>query len=55
MRKLAGRTRQPRPAGAVLIGYSTALLALLGAGCFYVSWWGQYLFIFAARRSTTRR
>jgi hypothetical protein len=46
VRKLAGRTRQP---GSVLIGISTWLLALLGAGCFYVSWWGQYLFIFAAK------
>lgn len=49
VRKIAGRTGQPRPAGAGLIGTSTALLALLGAGCFYVSWWGQYLFIFAAK------
>ena len=50
--RTCGRSRaggQPRPAGSVLIGASTALLALLGAGCFYVSWWGQYLFIVAAR------
>jgi hypothetical protein len=49
VRKIAGRNRQSRPAGSVLIGISAGLLALLGAGCFYVSWWGQYLFIFAAK------
>ena len=47
VRKIAGR--QPHPAGSVLIGASTVLLALLGVGCFYVSWWGQYLFIFTAK------
>ena len=47
VRKIVGRS--PRPAGSVLVGASTVLLALLGAGCFYVSWWGQYLFIFAAK------
>src|SRR6266536_124281 len=50
VRKIAGRDRPPRPAGSVLITASTALLAVLGAGCFYVSWWGQYLFIFAAKQ-----
>ena len=50
VRKIAGRDRQSRPAGSALITASTALLAVLGAGCFYVSWWGQYLFIFAAKQ-----
>jgi hypothetical protein len=50
VRKIAGRDRPPRPAGSVLITASTVLLAVLGAGCFYVSWWGQYLFIFAAKQ-----
>ncbi len=48
VRKIAGAARPP---GSVLIGVSAGLLALLGAGCFYVSWWGQYLFIFAAKPS----
>ena len=46
VRRVAGAERTP---GSLLIGISTGLLALLGAGCFYVSWWGQYLFIFAAK------
>ena len=49
VRTIAGRDRPPRPAGSALITASTVLLAVLGAGCFYVSWWGQYLFIFAAK------
>jgi hypothetical protein len=47
VRRVAGTERPP---GSLLIGISTGLLALLGAGCFYVSWWGQYLFIFAAKQ-----
>ena len=47
VRRVAGAERTP---GSLLIGISTGLLALLGAGCFYVSWWGQYLFIFAAKQ-----
>ena len=47
VRRIAGAERTP---GSLLIGISTGLLALLGAGCFYVSWWGQYLFIFAAKQ-----
>ena len=46
VRRLAGAERDP---GSLLVAWSTALLALLDAGLFYVSWWGQYLFIFAAR------
>ena len=46
VRRIAGAEREP---GSLLVGWSTALLALLDAGLFYVSWWGQYLFIFAAR------
>ena len=55
VRKIAGRDRPPRPAGSVLITASTGLLALLGAGCFYVSWWAQYLFIFAAKAQAVPR
>jgi len=47
VRRVAGAERPP---GSLLIGIATGLLALLGAGCFYVSWWGQYLFIFAAKQ-----
>ena len=47
VRRIAGAERTP---GSLLIGISAGLLALLGAGCFYVSWWGQYLFIFAAKQ-----
>ena len=47
VRRVAGAERTP---GSLLIGMSAGLLALLGAGCFYVSWWGQYLFIFAAKQ-----
>jgi hypothetical protein len=47
VRRVAGNERPP---GSVLIAVSAGLLALLGAGCFYVSWWGQYLFIFAAKQ-----
>ena len=47
VRRIAGNERPP---GSVLIAVSAGLLALLGAGCFYVSWWGQYLFIFAAKQ-----
>src|SRR5947207_2713601 len=50
VRNIAGRARPPRPAGSVLVTASTVLLAVLGAGCFYVSWWGQYLFIFGAKQ-----
>jgi len=46
IRRIAGTEREP---GSLLVGWSTALLALLDAGLFYVSWWGQYLFIFGAR------
>ena len=46
VRRIAGTERDP---GSLLVAWSTALLALLDAGLFYVSWWGQYLFIFAAR------
>jgi hypothetical protein len=46
VRRIAGTGRGP---GSLLVGWSTALLALLDAGLFYVSWWGQYLFIVAAR------
>src|SRR5207249_4351807 len=49
VRKIAGRTRAPRTPGSVLIAASTVLLAILGGGCFYVSWWGQYLFIWAVK------
>ncbi len=49
VRKIAGRTRTPRTPGSVLIAASTVLLAILGGGCFYVSWWGQYLFIWAVK------
>jgi hypothetical protein len=47
IRRIAGTEHPP---GSVLITASTVLLAVLGAGCFYVSWWGQYLFIFAAKQ-----
>jgi hypothetical protein len=46
VRRIAGAEREP---GALLVGWSTVLLALLDAGLFYVSWWGQFLFVFAAR------
>ncbi|MGH3186580.1 MAG: hypothetical protein ACRDPY_21225 [Streptosporangiaceae bacterium] len=46
VRRIAGTGRDP---GSLLIGWSTVLLALLDAGLFYISWWGQYLFIYAAR------
>jgi len=46
VRRIAGTEREP---GALLVGWSTVLLALLDAGLFYVSWWGQFLFVFAAR------
>ena len=46
VRRIAGAEREP---GALLVGWSTALLAILDAGLFYVSWWGQFLFVFAAR------
>ena len=48
VRRVAGTDRAAP--GSLLIGISTGLLALLGAGCFYVSWWGQYLFIFTAKQ-----
>ncbi len=46
VRRIAGAEREP---GSLLVGWSTALLAVLDAGLFYVSWWGQFLFVFAAR------
>ena len=40
VRRITGTEREP---GSLLVGWSTALLALLDAGLFYVSWWGQFL------------
>jgi hypothetical protein len=56
VRKIAGRWRRPRAPrqphapGSVLIGAGGWLLALLGAGLFYVSFSGQFKYIFAARK-----
>lgn len=49
VRKLAGRRREKRAQGSVLIGAGGWMLALLGAGLFAVSFAGQYKYIFAAR------
>ena len=46
IRKLAGTGRGP---GSGLIGTATILLALLGAGLFFVSFRGQFTYLFSAR------
>jgi hypothetical protein len=50
VRKIAGKVRTPHAPGSVLIGAGGWLLALLGAGLFYVSFTGQFKYIFAARK-----
>jgi hypothetical protein len=45
--KLAGKHRRP---GSVLIGWAGWLLAALGAGLLWVSFAGQYKYVFAARQ-----
>ena len=47
LRKLTGKHRRP---GSVLIGWAGWLLAALGAGLLFVSFAGQYKYIFAARQ-----
>jgi hypothetical protein len=47
LRKLTGRHQRP---GSVLIGWAGWLLAALAAGLLFVSFAGQYKFIFAARQ-----
>lgn len=41
---------EPRPPGSVLIGFAGWLLVALAAGLLFVSFSGQYSYIFAARR-----
>ena len=48
--KLAGTGRGP---GSGLIGTATILLALLGAGLFFVSFRGQFAYLFSARHEDT--
>jgi Protein of unknown function (DUF2637) len=50
VRKLAGTGRGP---GSGLIGAATILLALLGAGLFFVSFRGQFVYLFSARHEDT--
>ena len=50
IRKLAGTGRGP---GSGLIGTATILLALLGAGLFFVSFRGQFVYLFSARHEDT--
>jgi hypothetical protein len=50
IRKLAGTGRGP---GSRLIGAATILLALLGAGLFFVSFRGQFVYLFSARHEDT--
>src|SRR5580698_1199889 len=50
IRKLAGPGRGP---GGRLIGTATILLALLGAGLFFVSFRGQFVYLFSARHEDT--
>jgi hypothetical protein len=47
VRRLAGTGREP---GSALIGWAAWLLAALGGGLLYVSFSGQYQYIFAARQ-----
>lgn len=47
LRKLAGKHRRP---GSLLIGWAGWLLGALGAGLLFVSFAGQYKYIFAARQ-----
>jgi hypothetical protein len=47
LRELAGRHRRP---GSVLIGWAGWLLAGLGGGLLFVSFAGQYKYLFAARQ-----
>ena len=49
VRTIYRRRRTPHAPGSVLIGTGGWLLALLGAGLFYVSFTGQYKYIFAVR------
>jgi hypothetical protein len=50
IRRLAGTGREP---GSALIGSAAWLLAALGGGLLYVSFSGQYKYIFAARQQST--
>jgi hypothetical protein len=50
IRKLAGTEHQP---GSALIGTATILLALLGAGLFFVSFRGQFTYLLSARHEDT--
>jgi hypothetical protein len=50
--RLAGREKKAHAPGAAMINVATALLAFLGAGLFYVSFSGQYSYLFAARHKT---
>ena len=47
LRKLAGKHRRP---GSLLIGWAGWLLAALGVGLLFVSFAGQYKYLFAARQ-----
>ena len=52
IRKLAGTGRGP---GSRLIGAATILLALLGAGLFFVSFRGQFVYLFRPGTRTRPR
>jgi Protein of unknown function (DUF2637) len=49
IRRLAGKDKQPGKPGSALIGWAAWLLGLLGAGLLFVSFAGQFKYIFAAR------